>query len=92
MRPERFRKVPHAKSKSQSPARTAHAPPAAHERLGVPEQLEHRRMMRRRLKGRNLACHCGGGLPCHGEVLAAMANDYPAAKAAIQELRRSSMG
>lgn len=60
--------------------------------LGAPEQLEQRRLVRRRLKGRDLACHCSGGLPCHGEVLAAMANDYTATKAAIQELRRSSTG
>lgn len=80
--------------------RTARGLRAEHERcvrdfaiwLGAPEQLEHRRMVRRRLRGRGLACHCGDGLPCHGEVLAALANDYSATKAAIQELRRSSLG
>jgi len=31
--------------------------------------------IRRELKGRNLACWCRAGTPCHGDILIALAND-----------------
>ena len=46
--------------------------------LAAPAQKRLRLEVRRRLKGKTLACHYPDGLPCHGEVLAALANDSEA--------------
>jgi len=48
--------------------------------------------VRHRLKGRVLACHCPDGLPCHGEVLAALANDGEATTRALRELGSGPSG
>jgi hypothetical protein len=40
----------------------------------APEQAEFRAMARRELRGKNLACWCKAGLPCHADVLLEIAN------------------
>ena len=54
--------------------------------LAKPERAKLRRLIIRRLKGKRLACHCKPDLPCHAEVLAALANEPRAALAALCEL------
>ena len=44
--------------------------------LAEPAQAGLRRRISRGLRGRTLVCHCSGkGLPCHAEVVAAVANE-----------------
>lgn len=48
-----------------------------------PRQSDLRSRIRRRLAGKRLACHCRGR-PCHGEILAALANQPRETIRAIQ--------
>jgi hypothetical protein len=41
----------------------------------APEQAEYRELVRRELRGRNLACYCPPDLPCHADVLLEIANE-----------------
>ena len=50
--------------------------------LGRPEQADLRAEIKRRLKGHLLVCHCAP-LPCHAEVIAALANEPLATMPAI---------
>lgn len=47
--------------------------------LLAPEQAEYRERVRRELRGYNLACYCRPDLPCHADVLLAVANAEPGA-------------
>jgi hypothetical protein len=67
-RPSRFRNYV-----SRPAARTVEARAKTGEEyrawLKAPEQAEHREQVRRKLRGRNLACWCPPDLPCHADVL-----------------------
>src|SRR5262249_35983357 len=41
----------------------------------APEQAEYRAMVRRELRGKNLACWCRTGLSCHADVLLEIAHE-----------------
>lgn len=43
--------------------------------IGEPAQEALRAAAGRMLKGKNLACWCAAGTPCHGDVLIEIAND-----------------
>ena len=60
--------------------------------LFAEEKVNLRMTVRLELKGRRLACHCAArGLPCHAEVLAALANCTPGeATKMAEEARRNS--
>ena len=62
--------------------------------LFAEEQVNLRIAVRLELQGRRLACHCAGrGLPCHAEVLAALANCTPGvATKMAEEARRHAPG
>ena len=61
--------------------------------LAADAQRDYRASVVRRLRGRRLACHCSSGaadpsgLPCHAEVLAALANEPRATRRALRQLR-----
>ena len=54
--------------------------------LAQPARAGLRQLVRRDLRGRRLLCHCRADLPCHAEVLAALANDPEATEAALCDL------
>ena len=51
--------------------------------LAHPARADLRRQVRQDLRGRLLLCHCKAGLPCHAEILAALANAPRATEAAL---------
>jgi hypothetical protein len=51
----------------------------------APEQAAYRAMVRQELRGRNLACWCAAGKPCHADVLLEIANGDEEAQAAATE-------
>ena len=51
------------------------------ERYGLPSPEE----IVRELRGKNLACWCKPGTPCHADVLLEMANDWPDKAVAIAQ-------
>jgi hypothetical protein len=55
----------------------AHAEAVARFRhwIGEPEQAALRDRVRSELRGRDLACYCAEGLPCHADVLLELANE-----------------
>jgi hypothetical protein len=55
----------------------------------APEQAEFRGMARQELRGMNLACWCKAGLPCHADVLLAIANGFAGLEQAQVFLRAS---
>jgi Domain of unknown function (DUF4326) len=63
-------------SRPAEPTHEAHAASVEAFRLWAmaPEQAEYREMVRRELRGHNLACYCSPELPCHSDVLLAIAN------------------
>ena len=60
--------------------------------LFAEDKVNLRMTVRLELRGRRLACHCAArGLPCHAEVLAALANCTPGeATKMAEEARRNS--
>ena len=45
------------------------------EMVSLPEMAEYRALIKRELRGKNLACYCKPGQPCHADVLLEIANE-----------------